>query len=114
MIDAKHINNDKFKNAITQIKKMPEGTISIIMSHGEKRATAAWKLLAAAGVVETIFSILAIKHQLLFPNLNFRQRIEEHNFEPVKDLQEAEINHVVTNSFGFGGNDSSLVLSKYR
>ncbi len=70
--------------------------------------------LAAAGVVETIFSILAIKHQLLFPNLNFRQRIEEHNFEPIKDLQEAEINHVVTNSFGFGGNDSSLVLSKYR
>ena len=69
--------------------------------------------LAAAGVVDTIFSILAIREQLLFPNLNFRQRIEEISFEPIKELKQAKIDHVITNSFGFGGNDSSLVLSKY-
>jgi 3-oxoacyl-[acyl-carrier-protein] synthase-1 len=69
--------------------------------------------LAAAGVVETIYSILAIQEQLLFPNLNFSQRIEELSFEPVTELKTAKIDHVVTNSFGFGGNDSSLVLSKY-
>ncbi|MCK4569164.1 MAG: beta-ketoacyl-[acyl-carrier-protein] synthase family protein [Bacteroidales bacterium] len=69
--------------------------------------------LAAAGVVDTIFSILAIREQLLFPNLNFRQRIEEISFEPIKELKPAKIDHVITNSFGFGGNDSSLVLSKY-
>lgn len=70
--------------------------------------------LAAAGVVETIFSILAIREQLLFPNLNFTQKIEELSFEPVKELEQAGIHHVITNSFGFGGNDSSLVLSKYE
>ena len=69
--------------------------------------------LAAAGVVDTVFSILSIQHQLLFPNLNFSQKIEELSLEPIKTLQQAEINHIITNSFGFGGNDSSLVLSKY-
>lgn len=69
--------------------------------------------LAAAGVVETVFSIMAIQQQILFPNLNFSQKIEELTFEPIKDLQQAQVNHVITNSFGFGGNDSSLVLSKY-
>ncbi len=69
--------------------------------------------LAAAGVVETVFSLLAIKHQVVFPNLNFRTRIEELSFEPVKELTFTEVNHVVTNSFGFGGNDSSLVISKF-
>jgi 3-oxoacyl-[acyl-carrier-protein] synthase-1 len=69
--------------------------------------------LAAAGIVEAVFSIMAIQQQILFPNLNFSQKIEELSFEPIKELQEAEVNHVITNSFGFGGNDSSLVLSKY-
>ncbi|MEN8225157.1 MAG: beta-ketoacyl-[acyl-carrier-protein] synthase family protein [Bacteroidota bacterium] len=69
--------------------------------------------LAAAGAVETVFSILALQNQVLFPNLNFNQKIEELNFEPIKELKKAEVNHVITNSFGFGGNDSSLVLSKY-
>jgi 3-oxoacyl-[acyl-carrier-protein] synthase-1 len=69
--------------------------------------------LAAAGVVETVFSIFALQEQLLFPNLNYKNRIEELSFEPIKELQQAKINHVLTNSFGFGGNDSSLVLSKF-
>jgi 3-oxoacyl-(acyl-carrier-protein) synthase len=70
--------------------------------------------LAAAGVVDTVFSILAIQHQLLFPNLNFSKKIEGLNFKPVTKLQSAKVDHVITNSFGFGGNDSSLVLSKYE
>jgi 3-oxoacyl-[acyl-carrier-protein] synthase-1 len=69
--------------------------------------------LAAAGVVETVFSILSVQHQVVFPNLNYKQKIEELNIEPVTSLTHTKINHVITNSFGFGGNDSSLVLSKY-
>ena len=69
--------------------------------------------LAAAGVVETVFSILALQNQIILPNLNFSQKIEELNFEPVKEIQKAKIDHVLTNSFGFGGNDSSLILSRY-
>jgi len=69
--------------------------------------------LAAAGVVETVFSILALQKQILFPNLNFKEKIDELSFKPVTRIQESKIDHVLTNSFGFGGNDSSLVLSKY-
>jgi len=70
--------------------------------------------LAAAGSVEAIFSVLSIVNKTIFPNLNFKDKIEELNFEPVKDLLEnIEINHVLSNSFGFGGNDTSLILSKY-
>jgi 3-oxoacyl-[acyl-carrier-protein] synthase II len=69
--------------------------------------------LAAAGVVETVFSILAIQHQLLIPNLNFKHKIEALNFEPIRNIEHAEVNHVITNSFGFGGNDSSLIISKF-
>lgn len=69
--------------------------------------------LAAAGVVDAIYSILTIQQQLIFPNLNFSKKIEELSFEPVRELKQAKVDHVLTNSFGFGGNDSSLVLSKY-
>ncbi len=69
--------------------------------------------LAAAGVVDAIYSILTIQQQLIFPNLNFSKKIEELSFEPVRELQQAKVDYVLTNSFGFGGNDSSLVLSKY-
>lgn len=69
--------------------------------------------LAAAGVVETIFSILTIQNQVIFPNLNFKNKIAELSFEPLTDLKYSRVDHVMTNSFGFGGNDSSIILSKY-
>jgi len=70
--------------------------------------------LAAAGSIEAIFSVLAIVNRIVIPNLNFKNKIEELNFEPIKKLIEnIEINHVLSNSFGFGGNNTSLILSKY-
>lgn len=69
--------------------------------------------LAAAGAVETVFSILAIQNQVVYPNLNFTQKIEDLSFEPVREFMHTQVDHVITNSFGFGGNDSSIILSKY-
>ena len=70
--------------------------------------------LAAAGSIEAIFSVLAIANRMVFPNLNFKEKIGELSFEPVRNLMEnIEINHALSNSFGFGGNDTSLILSKY-
>jgi len=68
--------------------------------------------LGAAGVIESIISILAINHNQAFPNVNFKEVIPETGLTPVKELTELSINHVLTNSFGFGGNDSSVVFSK--
>lgn len=68
--------------------------------------------LAAAGAIEAVFSILAIRHNLAYPNLNYKTEIAETGLVPVTSLQSGtEINAVLSNSFGFGGNNSSLVFS---
>jgi 3-oxoacyl-[acyl-carrier-protein] synthase-1 len=67
--------------------------------------------LGAAGAIESIFSILALENQKLLPNLNFRKRIPEIDIEPVKEIKNVKMKHVLTNSFGFGGNDSALIFS---
>jgi 3-oxoacyl-[acyl-carrier-protein] synthase-1 len=68
--------------------------------------------LGAAGAVEALISVLSIQHGLIFPNLNFNQKMEELHFEPVRMLMEGQrVRNVLSNSFGFGGNDSTLILS---
>ncbi len=68
--------------------------------------------LGASGGVEAVFSALAIKHGIIYPNLRFETKIADHPFEPVTHLIKQPVNHVLSNSFGFGGNCSSLVFSK--
>ncbi len=69
--------------------------------------------LGAAGAIEAVFSILAIKNNVIFPNLNFKKPIPEISISPVADIvYNAGINHVMSNSFGFGGNETTLVFSK--
>jgi 3-oxoacyl-[acyl-carrier-protein] synthase-1 len=69
--------------------------------------------LAAAGSIEAIFSIWAMEQGLAYPNLNWTTRMEELSIEPVTSLKEnLGIDHVLTNSFGFGGNNVSLIFSK--
>ena len=68
---------------------------------------------SAAGSTEAILSILCLQHQVIWPNLNFTERIAELSFSPVEKLMtEVEVNAVMSNSFGFGGNDTSLVFKK--
>ena len=68
--------------------------------------------LATAGAVEAIISILAIQEQTVFPNLNFKNPIPELGLIAETKLVSAKINHVLSNSFGFGGNCSTIILSK--
>jgi len=69
--------------------------------------------LAAAGAIEAIFSIWGMNDGLAYPNLNFRIPMEELEITPVQTLQSGlEIKHVLSNSFGFGGNNVSLIFSK--
>ena len=70
--------------------------------------------LGATGVIESIISILSMNNDKVFPNINFKEVIEEINLVPVSQLTDLNINHVLTNSFGFGGNDSSVVFSKVQ
>lgn len=68
--------------------------------------------LAAAAVIEAVYSILALQNATVFPNLNFKTAIPETNITPVTEVLKKDLNHVLSNSFGFGGNCSTLIFSK--
>ncbi len=68
--------------------------------------------LAAAAAVEAVFSILALEEQKVWANLNFRKAIETFGLIPQTNIKSKNIDHVLSNSFGFGGNCSTLIFSK--
>lgn len=68
--------------------------------------------LAAAGVLEAIFSIWVLQEQKTLPNLNFQNQMEDLNISPTTTIDPITTSHVLSNSFGFGGNNVSLILSK--
>lgn len=68
---------------------------------------------SAAGAIESVISILALTRNFVPANLNFSEKIDSLNFTPVTQvLTDVELKHVLCNSFGFGGNDSSCIFSK--
>ncbi len=68
--------------------------------------------LAAAGSVEAVFSVLSIKNNCLFSTNTFSSAMPETELEPVLKFSENQsIKHVLSNSFGFGGNCTSLIFS---
>ncbi len=68
--------------------------------------------LAAAGSIEAVIALLNLKHQFIAPNLNFKTAIEGINMTPIVSLKRTNsLKNILSNSFGFGGNCSSLVLS---
>jgi len=68
--------------------------------------------LAAAAAIEAVFSVLAIQKGIVFPNLNFKTPMAEFNMIPQTEIKYKSIDHVLSNSFGFGGNCSTLIFSK--
>ncbi len=68
---------------------------------------------SAAGSVESVISILALQHNFLPVNLHFKYPMKELSFLPVtNDKPIRPLKHVMTNSFGFGGNDTTTLFSK--
>ncbi|MEO5977658.1 MAG: beta-ketoacyl-[acyl-carrier-protein] synthase family protein [Chryseolinea sp.] len=68
--------------------------------------------LAAAGSIEAVYSLMAIQKSIVWPSLNFHHTIPELNIVPQTELQTvSEIKNVLSNSFGFGGNTSSLLMT---
>ena len=69
--------------------------------------------LGASGGIEAVFSILAIRHGIIYPNLRFENQMHELPFAPEKKFLTGQpIDHVMSNSFGFGGNCTSLIFSR--
>ncbi len=69
--------------------------------------------LGASGGIEAVFSALSVHHNIVYPNLRLQTPIEAFPFAAEKKYSaDSVINHVLSNSFGFGGNCSSLIFSK--
>ncbi len=68
--------------------------------------------LAAAGAIEAVYSVLALQNNVIFPNLNFKTPMKEFNLVPITSPKRKELNTVLSNSLGFGGNCSTLIFSK--
>jgi 3-oxoacyl-[acyl-carrier-protein] synthase-1 len=69
--------------------------------------------LGATGGIEAVLSALAIRNGWVYPNLHFSQSMDELPVTPQTQLLTGvSLNHVLSNSFGFGGNCAALVFSK--
>jgi 3-oxoacyl-(acyl-carrier-protein) synthase len=68
--------------------------------------------LGACGGLEAAFSVMAIEKQCVYPNLRFTQAMPDIGIAPQTEFESTSIQHVMSNSFGFGGNCSSIIFSK--
>lgn len=71
-------------------------------------------LLGAAGALEAVYSMLSIKHQFIPPTINYENPDPECdlNYTP-NTAKDKKINYMISNSFGFGGQNATLVFKKY-
>lgn len=72
-------------------------------------------LIAAAGAVELITSVMTILHGVLPPTMNYETPDPECDLDYVPNkAREKKVDHAMSNSFGFGGQNVSLVVSRFR
>jgi 3-oxoacyl-[acyl-carrier-protein] synthase II len=93
---------------------------TVFGDHAYKLAVSSTKsmtghLLGAAGAVEVIASTLAIKNSIIPPTINLDEPGEglDLNYTP-KVAVKKEINYAISNTFGFGGHNASILLKKYE
>jgi 3-oxoacyl-[acyl-carrier-protein] synthase II len=96
---------------LAAVERLFANTAGKLAMSSTKSATG--HLLGAAGAVEAIFSVLAIRDNIAPPTLN----LDNPSVETAIDLvahtaKPREINTVLSNSFGFGGTNASLILRR--
>ena len=95
---------------LTAVQTLFDGNESLKMSSTK---SSIGHLLGAAGSVEAIFTALAIRDQIAPPTLNLHNPIEETKIDLLPlQAREMKIERALSNSFGFGGTNASLLLRK--
>ncbi|MFL2850939.1 MAG: beta-ketoacyl-ACP synthase II [Pseudohongiellaceae bacterium] len=96
-----------------------EAIKTVFSNHAKELAISSSKsmighLLGASGAAEAIISVLSLKDQVISPTINLDNPDEGCDLDYVPHTaREQEINVVLSNSFGFGGTNGSLIFSKY-
>ena len=71
--------------------------------------------LGATGVQEAIYSIMMLKEKFIAPSINIDELCDEaEGVNIARETIEKDVNSVLSNSFGFGGTNASLVISNYK
>lgn len=72
-------------------------------------------LLGAAGAVETAFCVMSLQDQIVPPTINLKEASPDCDLDYVpNEARQGQIKHVINNSFGFGGTNSCLILSRFE
>jgi 3-oxoacyl-[acyl-carrier-protein] synthase II len=92
---------------------------SVFGDHARKLVVSSTKgatghMLGAAGAVETAVCVLAIKHGIVPPTINYQTPDPECDLDYVPNTaREMQVNAIVNNSFGFGGHNSTIAAKKF-
>jgi 3-oxoacyl-[acyl-carrier-protein] synthase II len=92
---------------------------TVFKDHAKKIAVSSTKsmtghLLGAAGGVEAVYSILAIKHGVIPPTINYETPDPECDLDYVPNTpREAKVGFAMSNSFGFGGTNATLIFKEF-
>jgi 3-oxoacyl-[acyl-carrier-protein] synthase II len=92
---------------------------SVFGAHAASLAVSSTKsmighLLGASGAAEAIVTILSLKHQILTPTINLETPDEGCNLDYVPHTaRDASLKYALSNSFGFGGTNGSLIFAQY-
>lgn len=93
------------------IKKVFGESAKKVWISGTKSMTG--HLLGAAGALESVFCIMSLRDQVVPPTINLKNPSEDCDLDYVSgEARSGKINHVLNNSFGFGGTNGSLIFSK--
>jgi len=92
---------------------------AVFKDHAYKLAISSTKsmtghLLGGAGGIETVFSALSVYHDVIPPTINYENPADECDLDYVPNTaRQNTVNVAMTNSFGFGGTNATLILEKY-
>ena len=68
---------------------------------------------SASGSIEAVICLLALQHGFLPKNLGWHNPMKEDAIPVIDDVDNSNVKNIINNSFGFGGNDSTLIFSKF-
>ena len=92
---------------------------TVFKDHANKLAISSTKsmtghLLGGAGGIETVFTALSVYHDMIPPTINYENPDKECDLDYVPNsARQTPVNAAMTNSFGFGGTNATLILKKY-
>lgn len=96
-----------------------EAIKSVFKDHAYKLAVSSTKghtghCLGAAGGIEAVLSVLALKHDFIPPTLNYQVKDEECDLNVVPNIGvKKDLHYVMSNSLGFGGHNASIIFKEY-